>query len=138
MYVPVFRSKQQEIQVLKNHYIASEISLRFQSNHINNKINLGLMNYELLNEVEDNLEKTLDLTKYNTDIVISAAAGFITFSGLWLNGDSISNLYNAHPYITFLMGAVLVVLVAVVVTFKSVVIKFGKQQVIKIKRLLGM
>jgi len=128
----------QEIQVLKNHYIASQISLKFQPNYINNKINLGLKNNELVNEIENNLEKTLELTKYNTDIVFSIAAGLITLSGVWLNGDFILYLYSSYPYITSITGIILAVLIGMLIVNKSAVIKFLKQTYKKIKRIVSI
>ena len=126
----------QEVQVLKNHYIASEISLRFQPNHINEKINLGLKNHELLNEIEDNLAKTLELTKYNTGMVVSIVAGLITFSGVWLNGDLITELYTNHPYVTSITGIFFILGLSIAVHNKSSVLKFVTKKIVQLKRLL--
>jgi len=127
-----------EIQVLKNHYIANEIAVKFQPNYINDKIAKGLQNAKLLAEVEKNLHTTFEITKNNTDVVFSLGAGVATLGSMWLTGDNIAKLYETYPIATFGGVVVILVLVVVVASKKSFVIRKIKQLYKRVIRLFGL
>ncbi|WP_455756443.1 hypothetical protein [Sulfurimonas sp.] len=125
-----------EIQILKNHYIASEIAVKFQHNYINDKINYGLKTNHMIEEVENNVQTTLELTKNNTDIVFSLGAGIATLSSMWLTSDSIIQIYNDYPYLTLLGVIILSILIVVAVSKKSMLIRRIKNGFKIVKRFV--
>ena len=127
-----------EIQIIKNHYIATEIAKKFQPNYINKKISIGLQNDVLLEEVENNLQITLELTRNNTDIVFSLAAGIATLGSMWLTNDVLIELYNKYPYPTIAGVITLSMFIVIAVSKKSLIIKFVKNTFKIIKRFIGI
>ena len=125
-----------EIQILKNHYIANEIAGKFQQNYINKKMCLGLKNIDLLDEVENNLQTTLELTKSNTDIVFSLGAAVATLASMWLTNDLLISIYNTHPYLTVFGVIVLSMVIVVAISKKSLIYRFVKNSFKFIKRLV--
>ena len=123
-----------EIQRIKNHYIANQVSRKFQPNHIHKKIAEGLNNNDVLSEIEENIATTLELTKNNTDIVFSIASGLAAISSIWLSGDMIVKWYNTHPYITTATIFIFVMASVVVVSKKSYIIRLIKQSFKSLKR----
>jgi hypothetical protein len=127
-----------EIQILKNNYITSEISVKFQPNYINERISLGLKNDLLLEEVENNLQITLDITKNNTDIVFSIGAALVSLVSIWLTNNLIIELYNKYPYTTFFTIITLLILIIVAFTKKSMLIRLVKRGLKFIKSAIGI
>jgi hypothetical protein len=115
-----------DIQKLQNQYMANEVAMKFQPNHIHEKMNQGLKNGALLEEVESNIQTTLELTKQNTDAVISVALYIATFSGMWLSKDVIFEIYAQHPIIMTIVVVMTSFLLALGISRKSFVIKLVK------------
>jgi hypothetical protein len=118
---------EREIQILKNYYIATQIAVKFQPNYINNKISVGLKTTNLLNEVENNLEVTRELTKNNTDIVFSIGAGIATLSSIWLSNEVIVNLYYKYPIGTYVAIIFFIPLIIFLASKRSLIIKIIKK-----------
>jgi len=95
-----------KLQKLKNQFIANEISIKFQPSHIYNKMEKGLGNKEILDEISSNIDTTLDLTKQNTDTFISVGAILFTAGSFW---EPISYGYKHNPTLTLsiMIGAII-------------------------------
>jgi len=101
-----------KLQKLKNQYIANEIAIKFQPNKIYNQMTIGLNNKQLIDEVSSNIDTTLDLTKQNTDALISAGAVIFATGSFW---KPISNGFSNHPIMTtiILFGAFIILIYGV-------------------------
>lgn len=101
-----------KLQKLKNQYIANEVAIKFQPNKIYNQMTIGLNNKQLIDEVSSNINTTLDLTKQNTDALISAGAVIFAIGSFW---KPISNGFSNHPIMTtiILFGAFIILIYGV-------------------------
>lgn len=98
-----------KLQKLKNQYIANEVAIKFQPNKIYNQMTIGLNNKQLIDEVSSNINTTLDLTKQNTDALISAGAVIFAIGSFW---EPISDGFSAHPIkTTIILFGIFIILI---------------------------
>lgn len=99
--------KLEEVQKLHNLYMSEEIATRFQPNEIHKAILNGLNTKSIFEEVENNIVKTYERTKDNTDILIGITMGFAGFIGTFLSKDLIIEAFKHHLYISLVATTVL-------------------------------
>jgi len=97
------------IQKLKNLYMSEEISIKFQPNHIYTAILNGLSTKRLLEEVEQNIEKTHERTKDSTSIIISAVTFIIAIMGFFISQDTIKEFLTKHPFKEYIISYVITI-----------------------------
>ncbi|QOY50955.1 hypothetical protein [Candidatus Sulfurimonas baltica] len=78
-----------QMQRLKNEYFSSEVARRFQPNELNIVIQKGMGYLDVYNEVENNIAKTLDITRDNIANTLKVLGTLL--SVILLFGDDIKN-----------------------------------------------
>lgn len=91
--------KLEEVQKLHNMFMSEEIAVKFQPNEIHKSIMKGLETKELFDEVEDNINKTYQRTKDNTDILVGIGMGFVGIAGTFLSKEWLVKTFNEHPFV---------------------------------------
>ena len=112
-----------KLQKLKNNYISNEIAIKFQPVHIYQQMEKGLKNRELLEEVSENIDTTLDLTKENTDVLITAGAVVFTLGSLW---EPIVNGFENNPLLTSIVVSSFTIITILVIYKRRYFIKKSK------------
>lgn len=108
------------LQKLKNQFIANEVSIKFQPSHIYKQMEKGLKNQEILDEISNNIDTTLDLTKQNTDAFVSAGAVLFAVGSLW---EPIAKGFSLYPIITSIVSIGLVVSIIITIYKRVTVLK---------------
>jgi hypothetical protein len=126
-------AKFMELQQLRNEILTKEVAIKFQPNEIHASIAKALRTDEIFGEVKENIIDTLELTKSNTDIIMTIGGFFVTFLGVWISQDKLFSFYDKHPLMTILFLLILVVSIVVVMVNRSKIIKFFKNNFKKIK-----
>ena len=105
-----------DLQRLNNQFIGNEIAIKFQPNEIHQAISKALQTKEMFEEIENNIAKTYELTKDNTNIIITIFMGFATFIGAFLSKDKIISFYDKHTNtaITITIFVILFVIIGIV------------------------
>jgi hypothetical protein len=86
----------ERLQVLKNLYMSEEIAIKFQPNKIHQAILSGLETKELLEEVQNNVEKTYDRTKDNTEFIATLFTITVALVGLFVSQDDIREFIHKN------------------------------------------
>jgi uncharacterized membrane protein len=81
---------------------------------------IGFKNKEILEEISNNIDTTLDLTKQNTDAFVSSGAVLFAMGSLW---EPITNGYNTYPIVTSIVLVGSIVSIILVVYKRMVIIK---------------
>ncbi len=126
-------SKFIEFQQLRNETLTQEVAIKFQPNEIHSSIAKALRTEEIFGEVKENIIDTLELTKSNTDIIITIGGASVTFLGVWISQDELLGFYDSHPVITVFSILVFVIIMVAIIAKRSKVIKFFKNNFKKIK-----
>ena len=84
-----------------------EIAIRFQPNEIHQAILNGLETKEILEEVENNIEKTYERTKDNTGFIATLITVSIALAGLFISQEEVRKLVHSHIVVSLLLLIIL-------------------------------
>lgn len=120
----------QKMQKLKNQFITSEVSIKFQPSAIYKKMEIGFKNKEILDEISTNIDMTFDITKQNTDILISFGTILFALSSF---KEPIIKSFDKDPFGTIFWGVLILI---VIVSLLPLFIHKGMYILKKIKHFL--
>ena len=127
-----------QIQKLRNLYMSEEIAIKFQPNKIHKAILKGLETKTLLKEVEENIYKTYERTKDNTDIIISLFTGFFGVVTIFLSKDEIIAWFKQKPQWAIPLSISFVIILLFFIYKRKLILsrflKFFKKITLKIER----
>jgi len=105
----------EKLQILKNLYMNEEIAIRFQPNEIHQAILSGLETKKLLEEVQNNVEKTYDRTKDNTGFIATLITITVALAGLFVSQDEIRDLIHKNIILTLIL---FLIIGLIIITFR--------------------
>ena len=115
-----------QLQQLRNQFMSNEIAVRFQSNIIHNAISEALNTSNMYEEVKENVIDTLELTRNNTDMILTVGTSVVAFMGAWISQDTINELYQKQPALTVSSILVVVFIFFIGIKKRSRIIKTCK------------
>lgn len=116
-----------DLQRLKNQYMCKELSSLFQPNVVHTAIKGAMKTDDMYDEVRENIEATLEITSYNTDIIVTVLISILSIAGMYFNQEMLMDFVVEHSVLALVGGVVAVIVVGFGAKNRSFVIKLGKK-----------
>jgi hypothetical protein len=87
-----------DTQRLRNQFMSSEIATKFQPNIVHNAISSAMKTDKIFLEIKENIDGTMELTRQNTDMMITAVMSLFTFCGIWISQDKLLEVFKLYPW----------------------------------------
>ena len=116
-----------DIQRLKNQYMCTELSSLFQPNVVHEAIKGAMKTDDMYDEVRGNIEATLEITSYNTDIIITVLVSILSVAGMYFNQDMLMDFVEKHSTLALISAVFAIGIIAYGAKNRSSVIKLIKK-----------